>query len=206
MEAMGLAPDDPDVHNELGIVWLKFGKLTDAAMSFQAALKYDPTHLEAQANLDNTLDMIQKVRGNLSEINNKLSQNPGSQFLHYEAGGLHDDLGEIDQAVLHYQLALKIQPDYADAVEKLAHIYILKKDLSSAVSLFEKLVEISPDSKEIYYNIACLYSMQQKPAQSIEWLKKAMENGFDDRELLINDPRLNNIRHESYYQEIITEK
>ncbi|MGE0086977.1 MAG: tetratricopeptide repeat protein [Desulfococcaceae bacterium] len=194
---------DADIHNALGIALLRKGKLKDAAVHFRLSCESEPENPLYRKHLADTAEEMENIKKKLAEIEKKMKQNPDDFHLHYESCVLCTDIGETEQAIRHCRISLEKNPNFPDALEKLAILYIAVKDYSSAVSLYERLSALSPDSAEICYSIACLYAMLNVPDRAVEWLAKSAEKGFDDWELIKTDSRLGNIRHTDYYQSLI---
>ena len=53
-----LQPNDADVHNELGIVLARQGRIKEAVKLFEAALALDPSHEDAGANINQARAML----------------------------------------------------------------------------------------------------------------------------------------------------
>jgi Flp pilus assembly protein TadD len=50
MNALSRAPDDPEIHNNLGVALLHTGKTEHAIGHFNTALKIRPNYIEARQN------------------------------------------------------------------------------------------------------------------------------------------------------------
>lgn len=68
-------------------------------------------------------------------------------------------LGDYAESLKAYETALRLQPDYAEAIEYLAELYVLTGKLEDAKASFTKLVKLSPS-----YASTLLQSMR-------DWLK-----------------------------------
>ncbi len=79
------------------------------------------------------------------------SPNPVAEF------GLAQSLageGKDDEAILHYQLAIGINPNFADAYNNLACIYSRRGEHDSAQVYFEQSLRIKPDNHRARLNYA----------------------------------------------------
>lgn len=61
----------------------------------------------------------------------------------------------LDQAIEHYQLAIRSKPTYLEAYYKLADCYQLKKDFKKAITAYEKAIQLAPNDVDLF---ACLAS------------------------------------------------
>src|SRR5262249_56633518 len=66
----------------------------------------------------NNLGLLQHRRGRYEDARRHyevaLAADPASADAAYNLGSLHDDLGDVDRALLCYRRALETHPDYAD--------------------------------------------------------------------------------------------
>ncbi len=107
------------------------------------------------------------------------------------------------KAVVEFEKALTLQPEFPEALNNLALAYIGANQHDKALATFKKLIALQPDDASTCYNIAILYAMQNKVDEAIAWLKKAIDNGYDNWELIINDTDLENIRNSAAYKALV---
>lgn len=65
--------------------------------------------------------------------------------------------GYLEEAEKEYQEALKLNPNWPEALCNLGVIYEQKNDLKKAVEFYERAVMVKPDYPEVYYNLGVLY-------------------------------------------------
>ncbi len=85
-------------------------------------------------------------------------------------------LGEYPESLKAYEAALKLQPDYAEAIEYLAELYVLTGKLDDAKASFAKLVKLSPS-----YARVLLQSMRDwlaGPARTATTVSAAQRDAF----------------------------
>src|SRR5262249_43471201 len=83
--------------------------------------------------------------------------------------------GRIDDAIAHYQKALGIQPDYADASCNLADALLLKGDMDGAIAHYIKCVAVLPDHADAQYNLANALLRKGRIDEAIVHYEKAVE-------------------------------
>ena len=64
--------------------------------------------------------------------------------------------GDFDRAVFHYQQALTIQPDYADAHNNLGNVLRHQGKVDEAMARFDRALEIQPDFAQAHYDRTAL--------------------------------------------------
>jgi tetratricopeptide (TPR) repeat protein len=72
----------------------------------------------------------------------------------YEKGLESEKKGEQDAAVLHYQAALKIAPDYYPAHNNLGALYMGKSDFKGAEGQFRDAVRLDQNEAQAYFNLS----------------------------------------------------
>ncbi|MBU0675475.1 MAG: caspase family protein [Proteobacteria bacterium] len=86
---------------------------------------------------------------------------PGSAALHYNQAMLYYDIGKVAQASNHLEKALRLNPDYAKALNALAHILLEGKNQSQqkrAQKLAQQAVALDPVNS--YYQQTLAETMQ----------------------------------------------
>ncbi len=61
--------------------------------------------------------------------------------------------GKINEAISHFQKALQINPDYADAHYNLGNALLQKGDVDEAIAQYQRALQIHPDYVEASYNL-----------------------------------------------------
>lgn len=125
VQAVELAPDDPDVRYQLGRFYQDTKDYIEAFAAFEEALKDDPDHRGALYQIGRTavLSGVHLERG--AECLQKyltLDQEPGQPSMshaHWRLGMIYEKQGHPDRARAEYEEALRLDPDNAKAKESL---------------------------------------------------------------------------------------
>jgi tetratricopeptide (TPR) repeat protein len=91
---------------------------------------------------------------------------PENSLAHYNLGVALMGMERPDDAVIEYNRAIKIDPNYANAYYALGMIYQAKGDQQDAVASYEKYVKLDPDGPYI-----------QAAKESLDKLKQALGPG-----------------------------
>jgi tetratricopeptide (TPR) repeat protein len=77
-------------------------------------------------------------------------------ILHNKEGIAYHQLLQLDQALKEYQRAVKLKPDYEEAINNIGTIYYAKKSFRRATTWFARALALAPDdskSASVYVNL-----------------------------------------------------
>jgi tetratricopeptide (TPR) repeat protein len=175
MRATPAEESSPEIHNNLGRVHLRSGKIEEARREFQKALELDPRNAEALLNLAS----IQRAEGRTAEaehlVKRALQVDPNSIAALSQLAEIRRDLGDLDEAVRLFEEALAIDDSlpflflgYGDVLQRAAR-------LDEAVEAFRMVLQLEPDSFKARYNLGVTYANQGKVEESIAQYEEALE-------------------------------
>jgi tetratricopeptide (TPR) repeat protein len=104
--------------------------LPGAVEHFRTAIRIRPEYVEAQHNLGAALLESGQWNEALTELQLALRMNPIAKT-HFAAARALTELGRIEEAVAHYGEALRLKPDYADALNNRANLRLQGGDAAS---------------------------------------------------------------------------
>jgi tetratricopeptide (TPR) repeat protein len=201
--ALRLKPDYPAAHHNLGLALMRVGQIDEAVAHFRRALNVKPDFEIAHKSLQTALAARRAVTEKIAEIQAALERTPENHELHYQLGNLYDRTGDRAKAIDHYHTAVKIRPDFSQALNNLAIVYAVNGDFDNALSALQRMVSLQPHNPIVHYLIASVLARQNKVNESIDWLQSAIRNGFKDRNRVMTDKNLESIRHSKRYRELI---
>jgi tetratricopeptide (TPR) repeat protein len=118
-KALCLNPDLAEVHMNLGNTLQDRGELSDAICSYERALALKPNLAEAHRSMGNVLQALdgndgdkQRLEQAVACYERALALKPGFAQAHYNMGCALAALGQVDNALAQYRIALELQPDY----------------------------------------------------------------------------------------------
>jgi tetratricopeptide (TPR) repeat protein len=121
----------PEAATNLGIVYLKQGKLAKAIAQFEEAIKMDDKFPGSHYNYGNALVLngfYEKAKAHLQKA---ISLNPEFKEAYYALGKAHQKLNEFDEATKAYKKALEIDKNYTlakNALDELKQIRLAFRD------------------------------------------------------------------------------
>lgn len=102
------------------------------------------------------------------------SQAPKSAVIFNKIGIAHHQMMQLDAARKWYQQALKLQPDYSEAINNLGAVYYAQKSYRKAIGHYKKALKISPKSASIYSNLGTAYFARKKYKDALEQYQTAL--------------------------------
>ncbi|MCS6952273.1 MAG: tetratricopeptide repeat protein [Bryobacteraceae bacterium] len=89
-------------------------------------------------------------------------------------GIAYHQLMELDTAKRHYEAAIKLNRNYAEAINNLGALYYAKKNYRRAIKEYRKALKINPNSASIYSNLGTAYFARKKYKEALEAYQKAL--------------------------------
>jgi tetratricopeptide (TPR) repeat protein len=115
------------------------------------------------------------VRGNYAAAIDAYQQAwPRSAMIWNKVGLAYHHLFALDEAMKDYQLALTLDPHYAEAYNNLGAVYYGKHEFSLAAKEYKRSLKYHP-SAVTYCNLGTLYFAESKPKKGIRAYHSALE-------------------------------
>ncbi|MDQ8187031.1 tetratricopeptide repeat protein [Pelagicoccus sp. SDUM812002] len=115
------------------------------------------------------------VRTGLRYVQRAVKLDPDSSTLHFQLAGVYMKLGQIDDAETHYQLCVKLQPDFADAWLGLIEIAKQRQSPTLVRRTLQSALRAAPDSPSLNIEKGDLLLAQKQFDQAIAAYKKSIE-------------------------------
>ncbi len=120
-EGIRLAPDSAETHRNLGHALASTGAVEEAIVEFQQVVRLDPNDGQTLVNLGSALLDAKQYAAAIDALRQALRLMPVSSEVHNKIGlALLSSQGSVDEAILEFELALKLRPEFEDAKRNLA--------------------------------------------------------------------------------------
>lgn len=163
-------PSNGDLHYKLAQALSKFGRFElqragrtgadrifdEAIAEYTKTIELQPANIEARKSLVSELSFqgkLSEAREQLREIA-KLSPDDPSAHLALARSDLHDEGGDLNEAVAELRAALEKDPSNSDAWNDLGEAQMKLGKFDDAAASYREALKASPDDDTAHYNLA----------------------------------------------------
>jgi tetratricopeptide (TPR) repeat protein len=100
---------------------------------------------------------------------------PNNAILRNKTGIAYHQLMQLDSARKSYEQAVKLKPDYAEAINNLGTICYAKKSYRRAIGYYKRALKITPMSASIHSNLGTAYWARKQYPLAMESLQTALK-------------------------------
>jgi tetratricopeptide (TPR) repeat protein/glutathione synthase/RimK-type ligase-like ATP-grasp enzyme len=139
-QALAIKPDYAKAHFNMGNALQDLGQFEDAVTSYRRALEINPNFAEAHYNLGNALQELRQLEDAVASYRRALEINPNfaevysnasvsradyphETIAHVTLGNVLMDAGDLSAAEKHFNIALGLDPEQAEAHQGLACLF-----------------------------------------------------------------------------------
>jgi tetratricopeptide (TPR) repeat protein len=179
--ALAVTVNNDVAENNLGIVFLRQGKVDEAISLLQAAVDLRPDNSPAHENLAKALLQKGQVSDALIHYRKLLELQPDNIEVHNIVGTVLTQQGRVGEGVEEWQKVLAIQPDNGNALSNLAWVFATSPDQSlrdgpKAVQLAEQALRISGGRIPILFRtLAAAYAESGEFSKAIQTARQGIE-------------------------------
>lgn len=178
-----VAKSDPSAITfyNLGTLYMKLGRLSDARASFERALSLQADYAEASNTLGTILAQGGDLPGAVSRLKAAIAAKPDYADALNNLGYVLFQMGQPQDALQLYQRALQRQPDFPEALNNMGILFGQQRDLERAEAYFRQAVEKRPDYGEAANNLALVLGARGDDASAITLLEQLLKQnpGFE---------------------------
>ncbi|HQR50143.1 MAG TPA: tetratricopeptide repeat protein [Methylophilaceae bacterium] len=142
--AIRRAPQDPELHYDLGNLLLGQRRPAEAESSFLAALRLAPGHPQILLQLGNARSAQGRYADAVSQFQAALRADPAQPAAHYNLGNALREMGQPEQAAASYRAALKLDPRDADSHNNLGNVLREMGKLDEAIARYREALRLNP--------------------------------------------------------------
>ena len=173
-----------------GALFFQSGYLDQAELSFQQALRGNPSSAEAlygigsvylnqnkNAAARETFERAVKLQANYPDTLPDAWNN---------LGVIATREGRVDDSVQCFQEALRLNPHHLLSLDNLGNAYRLLKRWDDARKILERALDVAPQDAEANYSLGMVFAQTDDNAKAYEYLQRALKTRPDYPEALNN--------------------
>lgn len=176
LKAEELTPDDPDLHNDLGLTYMAKEKIDLAIPHFKKALDINPEYTAARNNLGTAYlakqDWDAAITTFRDVLDDLLYATP--HFAQANLAWAYFNKKEYAQAEKYYSEALRNQPRFVIALRGLARTQSALGKYAEAIETLDKALDAAPRFPLLYLDLAEVYTASGNMREAINTYKKVI--------------------------------
>jgi tetratricopeptide (TPR) repeat protein len=181
-----LAPDMPDAHNLKGDIFSNLGRWDEAIDSFRKAVSTSGGDAQFRVNLGSAY----AARGALAEaaatFTGVLKERRTDVKTINALAAVLQRMNKHQEAIRACELALSIQPAYAEAHNRMAQSYLALEKWPQAIQTAKDVLVRHPGHLEAVYNLGMALVGGRRYREAIECFDQILEAGPEDDMALLN--------------------
>lgn len=175
-EAVRLRPRSAEAQNALGEALHQFREAQAAREAFTKAVALDAGFAPARVNLGLVLveaGEFGRAAPHLDRALELLGNTPDAAFPHYLRAKVYTEQDAVEKAAQHLEIAVKLQPDFAEAWSDLGQARKTLLDDAGALAALERAVNLNPEGAIARYRLGAEYLRQGQAHRAVPQLQKA---------------------------------
>jgi len=122
----------------------------NAYAAYKAAVQIEPVFPEAQKKMAQICMACQDNKQAGKILNNVISNNPDDYEAFFYRGGVYGALEKPEKALMDFNIALKIKPDYIDAYKAIIVVHKAMGAWDKLIDISSMAIKIAPQDESLY--------------------------------------------------------
>ncbi len=167
-QVLNEAPDFPEVHTKLSLLFYRLGDGETALREAKAALAQTPNNPEAHKNAGLALEVLRRFDAAVAQYKEALRVKPDYAAVHYDMGLLFYRQGDMDASVAEYKEALILKPSDVDTHYNLGVTFAGKGDLDAAIREYREAKRLDPARIRVRDSLGYAYLKRNMNPEAIQ--------------------------------------
>ena len=175
LEALSLVPEDPQLHNRLGMLEMSQGNPEKARTYYSKACELAPDVSRYHMRLGDSFQRLGKFEDAIHSYAISLELEPKNAPAWNNRGFANFNINRWNEALRCYDESMKSDSSYAVAWYNYGYTLQLSGRLNDSKDYYQKAVELDPEDKIAWNNLANVHYNQGQYERSIEIYKKSLD-------------------------------
>jgi tetratricopeptide (TPR) repeat protein len=167
-------PGDAAAHNRLATKYLQVGRLDEATVQLQEALRLNPDDAEAHSNLGSIFQLQGRLADAMQYLRRAARLAPGNDRVRFNLGNALRAAGSNDEAIREFNRALSINPDNADAHFNVGLALGAQGRFVQAIAHFRRVLDINPQNADAHLNLGVALRLSGQRAAALDSVTEAL--------------------------------
>jgi tetratricopeptide (TPR) repeat protein len=180
---LAIKPDEPLVHDNLGISLSMTGQQNEAVSHFRKSqelgllksLEFDPQNAQIHDKLGVLLLDIGRLEEALTHFRQAILLQPQLSMAHFHLGKALAVTGQIDEALQQLQKELNLNPQYAPALLQMGIIFAQRGEDEKAIQNWREALTEDPALSEAHYYWGIVLFKQGKPVEALAHWQESLQ-------------------------------
>lgn len=155
-QALAIDPEMPGAHLNLGIALRSQGKFAEACQSFKRATELRVAYSEAMDALAHAYISLNDLQAAAQTLNETIAIWPDKFEVHSNLGSVYQAMGRTQDAIVAYEVALKINPRLGVALNSLGSAYMAQGNFEQAERCYRQCLAATPGDLQARSNLLML--------------------------------------------------
>lgn len=148
------------MHNSLGNVLFKQGKIREAVGQFSQALSLNPDYAPAYSNRGVAYVNLGQYQMAVEDYSQAIRLKPDYAIAYNNRGIAYASLNQHEKSIEDYKKATTFKPEYANAYFNWGLAHASLKQYQQAIEKYNEAIRLKPDYAIVYNNRAVVYFVQ----------------------------------------------
>jgi protein O-GlcNAc transferase len=160
--------------NQRGVAFAQQGRLEEAKLCFQEALRLRHGDADSHNNLGIIYDLQEKHEEAVGHYRRALQARPDLIAGHYNLAIALQKQGKLDEASASFHEAIRLKPDHVDALNNLAIVLMEQNQEDEALACCQKAIRIDPNHGGAHTNLGNVYQKRNQLEEAIRCYREAL--------------------------------
>jgi tetratricopeptide (TPR) repeat protein len=173
--ALAIRPENPVTHVNLGTVFMKQGRLEEARVEMESAVRIDSTYALPRANLGGILWGLGQQKEAFAELDKAIQLDSAFALPHTNRGKALSDLGRSDDAIQEFKTAIELEDSWAVPHHNLAWELAKRPNKDEAIKEYKRAIALDANDARPHNDLGVVYRDLHELDKALTEFNKASE-------------------------------